>query len=522
MPRAVEAFPDLEEDAVKTDVLRLESANEYSKRSSRRALLKAGAFGLLSSLLSPDLFLKGALAADNTTSTSGRAKMLLQGGIVLSLDKSVGDFNQADVLIDGGKIVAVARKVEAGDAEVIDASGMIVMPGFIDTHRHMWQGLLRNIGPNDLLGDYLGKILFGFAPVMTPDEVYIGNLITALSAMNSGITSMLDWSHIATSPDHTDAAIKGLQEANIRAVYGYGPNFGLKPAWFENPKSAYPDDIRRLRKQHFSSNDQLLTLALAAAGPEFSNVDAAVREWTIAREVGARISVHVGVGLLGKKGALQALGEKVKFGPDTTYIHCCTLSNKEWSMMADSGANVSLAIPIEMQMGHGMPPIQKALDMGIRPSLSIDVETNQPTDMFTQMRACFALQRALLNEKNLFGGPEPDRAKLLTVRDVMEFATVAGAKANGLGDKIGTLTPGKRADVIMLRGDNINVTPLNDVVGDVVLGMDTANVDAVFVDGRAIKRGGKLVNVDLASLRKRAAQARAALLERAKIAAPSL
>lgn len=507
---------------MRNTILRRYPADDSMRGSTRRALLKAGAFGALSSLLSPDLFLNGALAADSTTSTSGRGKMLLKGGIVLTLDKSVGDYSQADVLIDGGKIVAVARKLDAGDAEVIDASGMIVMPGFIDTHRHMWQGLLRNIGPNDLLGDYLAKILFGFAPVMTPEEVYIGNLITALSAMNSGITSILDWSHIGTSPDHSDGAIKGLREANIRAVYAYGPNFGLKPAWFENPNSAYPNDIRRLRKQHFSSSDQLLTLAIAAAGPEFSNPDAAAREWTIAREVGARISVHVGVGLLGKKGALQALGEKVKFGPDSTYIHCCTLSDKEWKMMADSGAHVSLAIPIEMQMGHGMPPIQKALDMGIRPSLSIDVETNQPTDMFTQMRACFALQRALINERNLFGGPEPDRKTLVTVRDVMEFATIAGAKANGLEDKIGTLTPGKRADVIMLRADKINVTPLNDVVGDVVLGMDTANVDSVFVDGRAIKRDGKLVNVDLPGLRQRAAKARTALFERAKIPMPTL
>jgi 5-methylthioadenosine/S-adenosylhomocysteine deaminase len=492
-------------------------------RTTRRAALKMGTLGLLGSLVAPEAFLKGALAADNAAAAStGRGKMLLKGGIVLTLDKSLGDFSQADVLIEGGKIAAVGRKIDAGDAEVIDASGMIVMPGFIDTHRHMWQGLLRNVGPNDLLGDYLAKILFGFAPKMTPEDIYLGNLITALSAMNSGITSMLDWSHIATSPQHTDAAIQGLRTANIRAVYGYGPNFGLKPAWFENPQSAYPNDIRRLRKEHFSSADQLLTLALAAAGPEFSNVDAAAREWTIAREVGARISVHVGVGLLGKKGALQALGEKVKFADDTTYIHCCTLSDKEWRMMADSGATVSLAIPIEMQMGHGMPPIQKALDSGIRPSLSIDVETNQPTDMFTQMRACFALQRALMNEKNLFGGPEPDRTKLLTVRDVIQFATVEGAKANGLGHKIGTLTPGKQADVIMLRADTINVTPLNDVIGDIVLGMDSGNVDSVFVDGRAIKREGRLLNVDLAGLRQRAAQARAALFERAKIPEPSL
>jgi len=482
-----------------------------------------GAAGAIGSLLGPIAPFTAAFSAQEQTNDPKRSRpILLKNGIVLTLDRSIGDFEKANVLLENGKIAAVSPSVSSDEAEIIDASGMIVMPGFIDTHRHMWQGLLRNIGPNDLLGDYLAKILFGFAPKMTPDDIYLGNLVTALSAMNAGITCILDWSHIGTSPDHTDAAIAALRATNIRAVYAYGPNFGLKPAWFEDPKSAYPNDIRRLRRDHFSSSDQLVTLAIAAAGPEFSSVEAAVREWTIAREVGARISVHVGVGLLGKKGQLQALGEQVAFKDDTTYIHCCTLNDQEWRMMADSGATVSLAVPIEMQMGHGMPPIQKALDSGIRPSLSVDVETNQPADMFTQMRTCFALQRALVNEKNLFGGPEPDRAKLLTVRDVLEFATIEGAKANGLGDKVGTLTPGKQADVIMLRANSINVTPLNDVVGDVVLGMDSGNVDSVFISGRAIKRDGQLLNVDLAALQRIAKEARDSLLQRANIPAPKL
>jgi cytosine/adenosine deaminase-related metal-dependent hydrolase len=146
---------------------------------------------------------------------------------VLTLDRAIGDSPQADVLLEDGKIKAVAPRIRVRGTEVIDASGKIVMPGFVDTHRHMWQGLLRNIGPDDLLGDYLAKILFGFAPIRTPDEVFLGDLVTALSAMNSGITTILDWSHIATSPAHTDAAIHGLQAAGIRAVYGYGPNFGL-------------------------------------------------------------------------------------------------------------------------------------------------------------------------------------------------------------------------------------------------------------------------------------------------------
>jgi cytosine/adenosine deaminase-related metal-dependent hydrolase len=494
-------------------------ARPHHPDPARRRLLRASALGMLTSLLMPERMLSSAFAANDTSERGGR--LLLKGGTVLTMDRSLGDFPVANVLIEGGRIAAVGPQVQAADAKPIDASGMVVMPGFVDTHRHMWQGLLRNIGPDDLLGDYLAKILFGFAPRMTPEDVHLGNLITALSAMNAGITCILDWSHIGTSPAHTDAAIQGLRDAGMRAVYAYGPNFGVKPAWYEDPRSPYPGDIKRLRRQHFSTDDQLLTLAIAAAGPEFSPVEAAMREWAAAREVGARISVHVGVGLLGKQGKLQALGERVSFKEDTTYIHCCTLNDREWRMMAESGATVSLAIPIEMQMGHGMPPIQKSLDSGIRPSLSVDVETNQPPDMFTQMRACFSLQRALINEKHLFGGPEPDRASLLNVRDVLELATVEGARANGLLHKIGTLTPGKQADVLMLRTNHINVTPLNDVIGHVVLAMDSANVDSVFIGGRAVKHDGRLLNVDLVGLQRRAARARDALLERVKAAPQS-
>jgi 5-methylthioadenosine/S-adenosylhomocysteine deaminase len=396
---------------------------------------------------------------------------------------------------------------------VIDASGMIVMPGFVDTHRHMWQGLVRNIGPDDLLLDYLNKILFGVALQMTPDDVYLGDRISALSAMNAGITTILDWSHIANTSEHTDAAIQALRDVGIRAVYGYGPSFGVTPPWYENLDHPYPGDIRRLRAQYFSSPDQLLTLALAAAGPEFSTVDAAIIEWNIAREVGARISVHVGVGAGGALGRLNELGDKVPLGDDTTYIHACTLSDEELSEISATGGTVSLAIPVEMQMGHGRPPIQRAIDRKIGISLSIDVETNQPTDMFTQMRACFALQRLFIAEQP----PFPDvsrRGELLTVRRVLEFATIGGAVANGLGDKIGTLTPGKEADIVLLRTKHINVGPLNEAIGAVVLAMDTSNVDSVFIAGKAVKRNGHLVGVDVDRLLRRAERAREALLEK--------
>ncbi len=497
-----------------SDQSRTEAATEIHHGGiSRRHILGMGAVGVAGSLLSPP-------AVGSALGSDGGRRLLLKDGIVLTLDRSVGDFGQGDVLIEDGKIKTVARTVQPDGAQVIDCSGLIVMPGFVDTHRHMWQGLLRNIGPDDLLLDYLNKMLFGFAPKLTPDEVYLGDLVTALSAVNSGITCILDWSHINATPQHADAAIQGLRDAGIRAVYAYGPNFGVRPAWYDNLDNPYPGDIRRLRRQYFSSPDQLLTLALAAAGPEFASVQSAEIEWKAAREVGARVSVHVGVGQGGKQGLLEQLAQRVPLGNDTTYIHGCTLSDAEWDRIRDTGGTVSLAIPIEMQMGHGMPPIQRALDRGIRPSLSVDVETNQPTDMFTQMRACFALQRALMNEQHLFRFPDPDleklRARLLTVRDVLEFATIEGARANGLTDKIGTLTPGKDADIILLRTEHANVAPVNNTIGAIVLGMDSSNVDAVFIAGKLVKWHGRLVGVNVERLRRRAEEAREALLSKVK------
>jgi 5-methylthioadenosine/S-adenosylhomocysteine deaminase len=299
----------------------------------------------------------------------------------------------------------------------------------------------------------------------------------------------------------------------------------LSPPWYDPASPGqYPQYIRTLRKKFFNTNDQLLTLALAAAGPEFSllGVTSSLIEWNIAREVGARISVHVGVGKQSDARGLQQLGNMGLLKNDTTYIHCCTLNDTEMKMIADTGGTVSLAVPIEMQMGHGMPPIQQFLNLGVRPSLSVDVETNQPSDMFTQMHACFALQRALYNQSHrddcffafTFVSPVACKNNLLNTRDVLKLATVEGARANALLSKTGTLTPGKQADVILLRAGQINVAPINDVVGSIVLGMDRSNVDSVFVAGNAIKRHGRLVGVDVDRLVQRADAAREALLAR--------
>jgi cytosine/adenosine deaminase-related metal-dependent hydrolase len=444
-------------------------------------------------------------------------RTLFKNGTVLTLDSSIGNFHQADVLVEGTKIAEVGPNLEVAGAEVIDASNMIVMPGFVDTHRHIWEGILRNIGTDvPLEGEesYMAFIHGTLAPAYRPEDAYAGNLVSALGAIDAGVTTLLDWSHIQASPDHTDAVIRALQESGMRAVFAYGfPRFG---EW--NPNQF--DWFKRAAREYFSSKDQLLTLGLATPGPEFVELEAAKAHWELARGVDALITVHVGVGSFGQHGKVAEMGKAGVLGPDTTYVHCTTLSDEEIQMIVDTGGTVSLASPVEMMMGHGIPPTQKFLDRGLRPSLSVDVETNVPGDMFTQMRSVISLQHALVFDQVLAG--KRGTPRLLTSRDVLEFATIEGARANGLLDKVGTLTPGKEADVIMLRTDRINVMPINDPIGAVVWGMDTSNVDSVFVAGKALKRDGQLVGVDLNRIEKMVYESRDYVVKESGFTLPSI
>ena len=448
-------------------------------------------------------------APDFAVPPSGRK--LIKGGTILSMDPSIGELAVGDVLIEDDRIVQVGHDLSGGaDAEVIDATGMIVLPGFIDTHRHIWEGVLRNIGtdvPLEGRTSYISFVLHKLAPAFRPEDAYVGNLISALGAIDAGITTLLDWSHIQGSPAHTDAVVQALKDSGMRAVFAYGfPWWGKweerQPSWFV-----------RAATEHFSTKDQMLTLALAAPGPEFTDFEISRDHWKLAREADARISTHVGVGSYGLDSKLQEMGEAGLLGADTTYIHCTTLNDTEIQMIVDSGGTVSLASPVEMMMGHGMPPIQKFLDRGLRPSLSVDVETNVPGDMFNQMRSVLALQRA--------------RATLLekdpvTTREVLTYATVDGARANGLDHKTGSLTPGKQADVVILRTDRLNVTPLNDPATAIVAGMDTSNVDTVIIAGRVMKRDGVLLHVDWDAVKRAADESRDFVIQKSGFRVPKI
>jgi cytosine/adenosine deaminase-related metal-dependent hydrolase len=442
-------------------------------------------------------------------------RTLIRGGQVLTVDPSIGNLPRGDVLITDGRIEAVQPQLDADvDADVIDAEGFIVLPGFIDTHRHTWEASIRGCAPNATLDDYFVEVLDSFAPLYRPEDVYAANLAGSLECLNAGITTLVDWSHINNTPEHPDAAIKALRETGIRAQYAYGSaNTSLADYWFESAIAIPGDDVRRIRDTYFSSDDGLLTMALATRGPGFCKDEVVRAEWALARDVGIPITVHVGMGrLAGRFGMISQLSGLGLLGPDTTYIHCCYFSEEEWRLVADSGGTISIAPQVEVQMGHGWPPIMKAIEYGLRPSLSIDVVTTVPGDMFTQIRSAFGTERARVNAE-AWKADEPVPDTMLTARDMLEMATVNGAHVAGLESRTGSLTPGKRADVIMIDGRALNVAPVIDPVAAVTLCADVSNVDTVLVDGVIRKRHGVLVGADIDRARRLVEESRDHLLE---------
>ena len=423
-------------------------------------------------------------------------RLLIKGGYVLTQDPKLGEMAGADVLIEGDRIAAVGHGLSADGARVIDAAGDIVIPGFIDTHRHTWETSIRTCAPDFTLGAYFAGILDRFAPNYRPDDVYAGNLWGALECLNAGITTLVDWSHIMNTPAHADEAIRGLQESGIRSVFAFGfPNTSLQDWWFGpdyagSVLSIDGDLARRLRAQYFNSDDSLITMALATRGTNFCREEVVRQEWELAKELDLNITVHVAMYRFGyTKMQLSKLRDMDLLYPNTTYIHSSHLTEDEWGMVRDSGSNVSYAPQIELQMGHGWAQAVKAIDYGVPIGLSSDVATTASSDQFTQMHAIFASERARRYEvawdENLEWN-EPE-TKLITARQVLAMATIGGAKVAGIADRTGSLTPGKQADVVIIDGSAVNVAPIIDPVGAVVCAADISNVKTVLVAGKALK-----------------------------------
>ena len=383
--------------------------------------------------------------------------MLIRNGFVVSMDPEIGEIPNGDVLVEDGAIVEVGRGLGVSDAEEIDATGMIVMPGFVDTHRHTWQTPVRGVLPCCTLDHYFAVMLGSVGGHYRPEDVHIGNYAGSLEALNGGVTTLLDWSHINNTPDHSDAAVQGLKDAGIRAIYAHGvPTGGEWWSFSElTTRRTSAASERRTSPPTISS----LTLALAARAPGNSNFEVAKHDWELARDLGIRISVHVGMRLTDVHvHHVKNMHDLGLLGPDTTYIHCTDSTDEELDLIAETGGTASVAPYVEMLMGHGPPPTGRLLRRGVRPSLSVDVVSSVPGEMFTQMRTALVYERIGAHTDT----PDDAFAPTLTHRDVLEFATIEGARACALEDKVGSLTPKKQADIVLLNVNAINTAPMVD------------------------------------------------------------
>jgi 5-methylthioadenosine/S-adenosylhomocysteine deaminase len=478
------------------------SPDETSRRDFLKSSTGLAAAAAATPMLAPHEAFAQVAGAGNSDAELARAqgarRVLLKGGVVLTLDPRVGDFAQADVLIEDGKIREVRPNiaVSSDTVVVIDAANRILIPGFVDTHSHSYQGLLRNILVSGLLNpDYNRDIQMTLTPAYQAADAYAGILVTALGMIDMGTTAVVDISQVSHTPEHSDACIRALQDSGIRAVYAYHRGAG--------PAAQYPQDIKRLQRTYFSSKDQLLTLALTA------NLNANV--FTLAREVGVPVVQH----LVGNDLSPQLL-ELARAGllrPGDEYIHCLGINDAAWRLIKDTGGQVSICAPIDMAMGHGLPAIQEALDHGLRPSLSSDHGVAIAQDFFTVMRSTYTLQRLLVLQRARKG--EQNLPPLLTCRDMLEFATIAGARCANIDSKAGTLTPGKEADIVMLRADRLDVWPLNNAPMTVVNLMNPSHVDTVFIAGKVKKWRGGLVGVDVARVLRLVEEARDGVVRRA-------
>ncbi|POM22784.1 Melamine deaminase [Actinomadura rubteroloni] len=435
--------------------------------------------------------------------------ILFTGGSVVTMDPELGDLARGDVLVSGEHIVAVGPDLrdhpQARGAEIVDTTGRIVSPGFVDTHRHAWQAQLRRSIPDVTdLGAYVTSTLARIAPAYRAHDVYVGTRLAALSALDAGITTMLDFSHNSRSAAHSDAAIQALVDTGIRGVHAsMAPHFG---DWDQQ----WPQDVQRLHAAHSSGlvTVRLATLATSEiAGPLHAY---APRLAAFARELGIGVSVDAVFGMSSSAAILDWAKDGL-LGPHVTLIHATGLTVEAWRAIGDTGTTVSLAPTSDAQIGleTAIPAIDEALAAGVRPGLSIDVEVALASDMFTQMRALHAIQRMRAVNRAYGTDAIPNR---ITTRDVLDFATLQGARTNGLDSITGSLTPGKQADLLVVNATDVNTMPLNDAVGTLVLGADPRNIETVLVAGVIRKSGGRLVGVDAAQLHEQVVASRDAIL----------
>ncbi|PRH89046.1 amidohydrolase [Labrys okinawensis] len=430
-------------------------------------------------------------------STQKNSRMIFKGGTVVTMDPQIPSLTTGDVLIERGRIVAVGADLPAGDAETIDASGSIVMPGLVDAHHHMWLGVLRRLMPDvDDLFAYIAVVAETLGTHYRPEDMYLSTKLTALASLDAGITTIIDACHSSRSPEHTDAALDALDGSGIRALHMVGAAMDKKAS-----AAHLPGDLRRLA-DNWNTGSGLVRVGL------FGQLN--LEWWRVARGLDMRILTEF-IGDLAKLG--PEFAEPGVLGPHNIFNHCTRIPQETWKLFGNSGVNVTVNPRSDALFGFDDESFayQQAIDHGLSPAIGIDLDTAFGSDLFGEMHALFGQQRSAMRYRRFRGEsavPAP-----ISVEAVLRAATVNGARAAGLESEIGTLSPGKQADIIMVRTDDIAVFPATNAIGTIVHAVERSNVDTVMVAGEIRKRGGKLIGVDAAKLNARVNASLAHLLE---------
>ena len=436
------------------------------------------------------------------------ARTLIRSATVLTMDDRLGDLCGGDVLVDGDRIAAVGRDIAADDAEIVDGRGQIVIPGLINAHMHTWQTALRGFASNWTLLEYFRRMHAGLATVFEPDDIYIATLMGALNQINHGVTTLVDWCHNNPTPAHTDAAIRGLFESGIRAAFFHGspkpdPKQG-QPHFSEVPHPRH--EVERLLKGPFAGRNGRVTLGLAILGPHYSTLEVAQRDFRLAREFGLVASMHQGGGPAKTPGGWERLIEDDLVGRNINIVHGNNLSDELLRRLVDLGASFSVTPENEMIQGHGWPITGRLLKLGARPSVGVDLESVLSGDLLSMSRVALSTQRALDNaDARRDAGTIPETTTI-PAREALRWITTEGARMLGREDQIGSLAPGKLADLVVIDADALNLSPVHDPVATVVMQTGLANIEAVMIGGVWKKQAGRLAFADLQRRKQELAQ----------------
>src|ERR1700677_3593611 len=430
-------------------------------------------------------------------SKQNNGRTLFKGGTIVTLGPPCPDPSRGDVLVDGGRIAAVGVNLQAGGAEVIDATGSIVMPGLIDAHHHMWLGVMRRMMPDvDDLFAYIDVVAEKLGAHYRPLDMYLSTKLTAVASLDAGITTIIDACHSSRSPGHTDAALDALDASGIRALHMVGA------AMDKQASTAHlPADLKRLA-DNWNQGAGLVRVGLFAQ----LNLD----WWKVARDLDMHILTEF-IGDLAKLG--PEFAKPGVLGPHNIFNHCTRVPQATWELFADAGVNITINPRSDALFGFDDESFayQQAIDHGLTPALGIDLDTAFGSDLFGEMHALFGQQRSAMRYRRFRG--EENVPALISVGAVLKAATVNGARAAGLESEIGTLTPGKQADIIMVRTNGVAVFPVTNAIGTIVQAVERSDVDTVMVAGRLRKQSGRVIGVDIEKISAEVIGSRDYLLE---------